>query len=360
MIVNVLAAAAGILLVLLTLRDVFQVVIVPRAVDRRLRVSAGLTFVLWSLWPRITNRFVRDADRREDILAMYAPFVMVLLLVTWVVLLITGYGLVLFALRGQLSPQPISLGAAFYFAGTSLLTIGFGDIAPTGWLARLVSLMAGASGLGVVAVVTTFLFSVFGSFQRRERFVVIVGARAGAPPSGIGLLAVASKAHVGLNETFREGQQWTAEVMESHRAYPILAFFRSSHDYESWVATLGALLDAATLLLAAVNDDEHGEARIMYVVGRHATHDLASYFGFGDGETTSPGIERHEFEAACRRMRAAGYRMRRGNCWPEFSRLRSGYAMEINHLARRFEVPPVAWVGDRSLITAPHARAQIS
>src|ERR1700674_2814928 len=102
MILNILVALAGIFLVFVTLRDVFQVVIVPRAVDRRLRVSAGLTFVMWYLWPRVANRFVHDEERREDILAMYAPFVMVMLLVTWVVLLIAGYGLVLFAFRGQL------------------------------------------------------------------------------------------------------------------------------------------------------------------------------------------------------------------------------------------------------------------
>jgi hypothetical protein len=247
-----------------------------------------------------------------------------------------------------------------YFAGTSFLTIGYGDITAGSGLARLVSLCAGASGLSVVAVVTAFLFSVFGAFQRREVFVVLLGARAGAPPTGVGLLTIHAYAGIrgDLPNFFQQAQAWTAEVLESHLAYPILSFFRSSHDYESWVATLGALLDASTLLLTTLNEGMQGQAGIMYEVGRHLTHDLVNYFGLTHGSEV--GVEYSEFLSARERLAAAGFKLReQQTAWRSFSELRSTYASGLNAMALFWHTPPVQWVGDRSLIRADHVLRQM-
>ena len=107
-----------------------------------------------------------------------------------------------------------------------------------------------------------------------------------------------------------DAQRWSAQVMESHLAYPVLGFFRSSHDDQSWVGTLGTLLDAATLLMTTVEGERDGQARIFYNVGRHATRDLAHYFRFGGADETV-GIERTEFDQACDRLAAAGYTVAR-------------------------------------------------
>ncbi|MBV8246486.1 MAG: two pore domain potassium channel family protein, partial [Candidatus Eremiobacteraeota bacterium] len=241
---------------------------------------------------------------------------------------------------------------------SSILTIGYGDITARSGLGRLLALVAGASGLSVVAITTTYLFAVFGAFQRREVFVVLVGTRAGSPPSGVGLLAMhgAPEMRDELPSTFREGQRWAAEVMESHLAYPILAFFRSSHDYESWLGTLGTLLDAATLVLTTVNDASLGQAKVMYAVGRHAVQDLAHYFNFGEDGVRVPGVEREEFERARATLQEAGYEVRPlEEAWSAFMELRCAYASQLNAMARYWEVPPLQWIGDRSLI-ADHLR----
>ena len=351
MIPDVAAALVGIFLVVVALRDVFQAVVVPRAMNRRLRVSALTTTLLWKLWPTLAYRLYRDADAREDFFAVFAPFSMIVLLVTWVTILIVGYGLVFYSIRTQLQPQPVSFGTAVYYAGSSLLTIGYGDVvARTGW-GRFVSLAAGASGLGVVAVVTSYLFAVFGAFRQREAFVVTTGSRAGTPPSGIGLLEThaTGEMRADLPLVFRDGQRWAADVMESHLAYPVLGYFRSSHDYESWVATLGTVLDASVLMISTVDGTTAGQARIMYDVGRHCALDLAKYYGLA--AEPSVGIERPEFETACDRLTKAGFRLRdRDRAWTEFARLRSAYAGQLNSMARRMEIPPVQWVGDRSII----------
>ncbi|GAC1506137.1 MAG: hypothetical protein NVS1B14_11520 [Vulcanimicrobiaceae bacterium] len=168
--VQIFCGALGALLIWSTLRDVFQSVIVPRAANQRLRISCFLNRGLWRIWPTIGMR-MDDDERREDFFGTFAPFALVALLGTWVVTLIVGYGLLFYAIGAQIAPQPVNLWTAIYFAGTTLLTIGYGDYTGQTGLAHFVSLAAGISGLSVVAVVTAFLFAVFGSFQRREVFV---------------------------------------------------------------------------------------------------------------------------------------------------------------------------------------------
>lgn len=317
---------------------------------------------LWYVWPRIAYLVHRhDNRRREDFLGTFAPFELVTILAVWVATLVIGWGIFFYGIRDQLRPSDIPFDGALYYAGASLLTIGYGDIVAITPFARVMSLVAATSGLGVVAIVTSFLFSIFGAFQNRERFVVTIGARAGVPPSGVGLLAVNGYAGVRstLAQVFRDGQDWTASVLESHLAYPILTMFRSSHDYESWVGTLGTLLDAASLVMSTldpshIDDLTHGEARIMYNLGRHLTHDFASYFNFHAAEGGA-GVERVEFSGACKQLRDAGYQLLDENAaWERFAELRRAYAPHLNALARWLEIPPVQWVGDRSIIPHQH------
>ncbi|MDQ2662608.1 MAG: potassium channel family protein [Candidatus Eremiobacteraeota bacterium] len=360
MAIDLVCSLAGLFCVWLALRDVFQVVVLPRAPAGSLRISAIVTRSLWRTWPAIGYRLYRNDERREDFLALFAPFSMILLLAVWVGVLVLGYGLLFYAARHSIGPETIHFGGALYYAGTSILTIGYGDITARTGMTRFISLAAGTSGLATVALTTSFLFAVFASFQRREVFVVGIGSRAGAPPSGVGLLVLSAKAEVrdDLQRLFVQAQTFAAEVMESHLAYPILNFFRSSHDYESWVATLGTMLDAAVLLMTAVEDQPAGQARIFYLVGNHAVHDLSHYFGIEENQT--PGISREEFDHACSRLAQAGYSIReRGAAWSEFSLHRITYASSLNGLARFFEIPPTEWVGDRSFIRAPHMRVQL-
>src|SRR5438105_9003407 len=104
-------------------------------------------------------------------------------LVTWVALLVVGYGLLLDAMRDQVHPRPPGLASSLYFSATSLLTIGFGDFVATAGATRFVTVVAGATGLGVFAVVITFMFSLFAAFQRREVAVVELEATARAQTS---------------------------------------------------------------------------------------------------------------------------------------------------------------------------------
>jgi hypothetical protein len=353
---QLLEGTGGLLVLVVILFDIFLTVVVPRRAPRAgqlLRISGFLVPGLWSVWRWIGLR-QGSADRREAILGSFGALMVIVLLVAWIAGLIVGYGLLLDALRDQVRPQPETLGGALYFAGTALLTLGFGDFVAMGALARMITLAAAATGLGVFAVVITLLFTLYGSFQRREVAVVVLEAGAGAPPSGVTLLETYAMARIlgDLSQVFREWQAWAAEVLDSHLAYPILAYFRSSHDNDSWISSLGAVMDAATLVLTTIEDGPKGWAKLSRAVGGHCIEDLVLYFGL----EVQPeiGVERAEFDEARARLERAGFRLQDPDkSWANFSRLRLDYAGRINALARYWATPPAQWIGDRSPLRDP-------
>ncbi|HXW76351.1 MAG TPA: potassium channel family protein, partial [Candidatus Eremiobacteraceae bacterium] len=336
-VVNWLLVIAGAVGVVWILNDIFKAVLVPRAIDDERRISVWFARVSWHVWSRAAARL--EPDRREEFLGLVAPFAFVMLVAIWLSFLVLFYGLILFGLRDQVSPHLHSLGDAIYFAGASVLTVGYGDFVGQGALARIVTLLAAASGIGTASVTIAFLFLVIGSFQQRERFIVVLDARAGAPASGLALLE--TYAQLGmlaeLPDLFRNSQSWIADVLNSHLAYPILMAFRSSHRDESWVAALGALLDAAALLVTVVENVPAGEARLLLDVGMHLTHDLASYYILPDVEM--PPADPATCAALRERLTKAGYRVRDdADAWTEFNALRASYGKPLEGISKRWFV----------------------
>jgi hypothetical protein len=348
----------GVVLVVLAFGDIFQSVIVPRPVGRALRPSAFISRWGWFSWRAVGHRIV-DSDKQEDFLGTYAPLLLISQQIIWVIMLIFGYGLIFFGLREQLRPVP-DFGTALYFAGTSLLTIGYGDVVPAGGVARFVALCAGTSGFGVFAILTTFLFSIFGAFQAREAFVVTFTNRAGAPPSAIEMLEAHARLNIinHLEQTMHESQMWMAQVMETHLAYPVLTYFRSTHDSISWIGVFGTILDGSTLAITTLDIPTKGEALMVNRLGRHFVKDFSEYFAFEAGGDA--GVERSEFDLAYDRLGAAGLPLRdRDTAWKQFAELRSTYAGPLNAMAQYWRIPPSQWVGDRSYI-GRHQTVQLS
>jgi hypothetical protein len=244
-----------------------------------------------------------------------------------------------------------------YFAGTSLFTIGFGDYVGVTALSRLLALASAASGLGVLALVVTFLFSLYGAFQRREVAVVTLEASAGAPPSGVTLLETYAAAGIvdELPALFRRWQEAAAEILDSHLAYPVLAYFRSSHDNDSWISSLGAVLDASTLVLTTVDGTAppmthsvKGWAKLSRAVLGHCIEDLVIYFRLPDEREA--GVELSDYREARERLELAGYRLRpEDDGWEAFRRMRAEYAGRINALAVYWASPPALWIGEHAM-----------
>jgi len=341
-------------LVISSLSDLFQSVVVPRSVGGRWRASILIARYGWRTWRELAMR-IADQERREDTMAVFAPTFMITLLGYWVASQAVGYGLLFWALNSGLKPEP-SLGASIYFAGTSMLTIGYGDIVPVHWYTRAIALFSAGGGLATFAVVTTFLFQTFGAFQKREAFVVTISERTGAPPSGLEFVM----RHLSLDlvndisPILRESQQWIAEVMETHLAYPVLTYFRSSHDDESWVGTLGALLDASTLLITTLDLNNRGQAELTLHIGTHLVRDFSNFFRLPAGDAAA--VEYDEFVTAYLQLRELGAPLRPlEDAWPAFAAKRAKYAAQLDAMARWWRIPPARWIGDRS-----HVRVHVN
>jgi Ion channel len=360
--INTASVAAGALIVFAIFVDVFGTTILPRPM-RSLRVSRLLWAAMWNGWRSQASRLSNE-ESREKLFGVYAPLTLLMIVFFWLASAIIGFGLITYGLRAGIRPEPRTLGEAIYAIGATVLTIGYGDYTPIAVPTRIVALFAATAGPGLFAITVTFLFSTLGSFQRREVFIATVDGLTGTPASGVHFLEM--HAELGLigdfPQSMREGRRWIAEILENHLAYPILPYFRSSHRGESWIGTLGALLDAAALAVSSLEEVPTGQARLLLASGIHLAADLAEYFipsHNHDGHTDAEvGIERAEFEHALRSLREKGYVVRPAeNAWPLFVSIRKEYASDLNVLARNINIPPAQWIGDRSLLARPgHAR----
>jgi len=342
---ELLSAALGLFLLALALWDIFQTVVVPRPTPGRFRIGRYVVRGSWSALRRAARRW--SPESRDQVFGLFGPFTAIMLLATWILALVFGYALILFAIRDQLEPVPSGLGTTAYYAATSLLTLGYGDIVPVGDLARFVSLFAAATGLGVVALVVTFLFSIYGSYQARELEVIRLQATAGAPPSAVKLLEAFATLQFRdrLPAFFVVWQRWAAEVLDSHVAYPVLTFFRSSHDNLSWISSLGTVLDAACLVLTTISDVPRGDAELIRRVGAHLVEDLSN-LGFHAG--TFVPLDREAFDLAYSRLAAVGYAMEPiDEAWPRFQAARSQYDERLEGMAAYWEVASTSWLGSK-------------
>jgi hypothetical protein len=295
----------------------------------------------------------KTIQARERVLAGAAPFFFFfLLLVGWVSLALLGYALVLWspAFVDGIGRGGESFVDALYVAGSALFTLGAGgDVTGS---TRAVVVAAGATGLGLFAVVIAYLPVLYQAFNRREVGVLLLDARAGSPPSGPELLHRMGSAGVAssMSDLFGEWERWVADVLETHMSYPLLTVFRSPHDNTSWITSLGSVLDAATLMITSVDDEPDERAKLLYGTGVHAVEDLFYYLQLTEREAV---IQRDEFEDVLDDMKEDGFVVRPvEEAYERFTEKRARYAPRLDAIAVLLAAPPGLWIGDRSFLGA--------
>ncbi|HYK94394.1 MAG TPA: potassium channel family protein [Candidatus Dormibacteraeota bacterium] len=347
---DVVIFLAGLILLGIVLWDIFQSIVVPRPTPGLLRLGRYLIPPTWRLWRAIGIR-ARDAQATDWFLGLYAPGAAILLFVVWLAIIIVADGLMLFALRGEVTPHLGTFFDAMYFAGTSVLTLGFGEIVATGGISRAVVIVAAVTGLGVVALVITFVFSLFANYQRREVLVVTLSARAKTPPSAVTLLETHARLDMvdELPGLFREWERWAAEVLDSHVAYPLLGYFRSSHDSISWISALGAVLDSAALVVTTIQGVPRGQAHMMLKVGAHLVEDISNVRG---GTTKASEVDEAGFTTVYEHLARAGYALEpRDRALRAFERVRNTYAGRLEALAAFWATPAPGWSEHHDVLT---------
>ncbi|HYM14008.1 MAG TPA: potassium channel family protein [Dehalococcoidia bacterium] len=279
----IVLAPVGIGLILSVLWDAFETMVLPRRVDRRFRLSRVFLRGLWYPW-RAASRGISRAAAREWLLGVFGPISILLLFIFWAALLIFGFALI-YASPGVdvfVGGHRANFGTAMYMSGTSFVTLGLGDVAPTTGAARAATVIEAGTGFGFLALVIGYLPVLYQSFSRRELNISLLDARAGSPPSAGEMLRRygASNDTAELERLLLEWERWSADLLESHLSYPVLAYFRSQHDHQSWLSALTAILDFSALILACERDNRlRRPAELAFAMSRHAVVDLTQNFG---------------------------------------------------------------------------------
>jgi hypothetical protein len=276
------AFIAGVAIFLIVLWDAFEAIILPRRVTRKFRLTRLFFRSTWEVW-RLMTSLVSARKSREAFLGFYGPLSLLVLVGVWATGLVFGFGLMQYGAGSAvvISGSEPSFLTDIYLSGTTFFTLGLGDVIPRSGLARALVVIEAGFGFGFLAAVIGYLPFIYGSFSKREVDISLLDSRAGTPPTAGELLRRHSYPHgqEALRELLKDWEHWSAELMESHLSYPVLAFFRSQHDNQSWVASLTAILDTSALVMVGIEGACEKQAELTFAISRHAVVDLSQVFG---------------------------------------------------------------------------------
>ncbi len=284
---GILAAVFGLFLVLLTLWEGFETIVLPRSVTRPIRLTRQFYQVTWPLWRRIGLRLPAGSPRQQW-MGIYGPLSLPILLSFWAVLLVTGFALLQWA-QGNAFHAPetrYGFGTAFYQSGVTFFTLGYGDVLPRTALSRGVAVIECGVGFGFLALVIGYLPVLYQAFSRREATISRMDARASSPATAAEMLRRYGRAGAldGLAAYLRDWEVWSSEILESHLSYPVLAYYRSQHEHQSWLSALLSIMDLCTLIIVGLDDapqrgrELQWQAQLTYAMARHTVIDLAYTF----------------------------------------------------------------------------------
>jgi hypothetical protein len=343
-VMHLLRLIAGIACIVYALLDAFETVILPRRATGRFQLTRIFYRLTWAAWGWVGRR-IRNPRKRETMLSFYGPLSLVFLIGAWASALVLGFALIFSSLAAPFRDAEAArhpLLSDLYVSGTTIFTLGLGDVVPeVGWARALLVLEAGV-GLGFVALVIGYFPVLYGAFSRREVNIALLDARAGSPPTAFELIRRHSfeGGSAALVVLLEEWERWSAELLESHISYPLLCWFRSQHTSQSWLGGLTAILDACALLIAGVQEESARQAQLTFAMARHALVDLSQILSLRPVRDLEDRLPPERFRLVYDQLCSAGVRVCRndesGARLKELRQLYEGYA---ETLSRYLEMP---------------------
>lgn len=342
------AGIAGLIILFVVLWEAFESIILPRRVTRPFRFVRIFYRVSWKIWARV-NGLVPSKKLREAHLSYYGPLSLLMLFATWACLLVLAFAILHWSAGSALSATPgeaASFRTDLYLSGTTFFTLGLGDVTPRTSLARAITVIEGGMGFGFLAIMVSYLPTLYGAFSQRELNISLLDARAGSPPTAAELLR--RHAQFADNEVLtpylRDWEIWAAQLMESHLSYPVLCYFRSQHDNQSWLAAFTAVLDVSALLIAYGEGTAKWQARLTFAIARHAVLDLSEVLRVAPARPVQdrlPPEQAAEVRNLLVECRASGKCTEAGD--QKLAQLREMYEPYLNGLSLRLLMPLPSW-----------------
>lgn len=338
-------ALVSVLLIFALLLDAFETVVLPRRVTRRVRLARAFYRMTWVPFAAMARR-IKSNRRREGYLGFFGPLSLIMLLVVWAVGLVVGFGLLHWSLGTQLhsSDGQANFGSYVYFSGTTFFTLGYGDVTAVGTLGRALATLEAGVGFGFLALVIGYLPVIYQAFSRREASITLLDARAGSPPSAAELLRRHSQNIADLDRLLYNWERWAAELMESHLSYPVLCYYRSQHNNQSWLTALTAVLDASALVMVGVEGASKRQGQLTFAMARHAVVDLAQIFNTPPREVQMDRLSKDENNRLRSLLSTAGVKLAAGDdADAKLSELRRMYEPYVESLAHYLLVTLPVW-----------------
>jgi hypothetical protein len=278
---RVLAALVAVGLIVAILVEGFETVVQPRRVTRKYRISRVYYAAFWASWRLLARTVMGKSKRRAAFLGAFGPLSLLGIFATWVIGLVVGFAFLQWGLRDPLSVNfgngDSGITTYLYLSGTTFFTLGYGDVTPIAPLGRILAVVESGLGFGFLAAILSYLPALFQAYSRREVNISLLDARAGSPPSASQLMLRAARTDScsALIPFLGEWERWAAELLESQLSFPVLAFYRSQHDNQSWLAALTTVLDTCAVMMTQVRSKSTYQAQVTFAIARHAAVDLA-------------------------------------------------------------------------------------
>jgi Ion channel len=266
--VDVVWTALGVMLIVLALRDIFDVLFHPlgRGMIAR-RVVRGMAAL------------ARRAPRGTGNVGLLAgPLSYIAIVGTWTTLLAVGWALVFlpqlpqgFNFDPQLDPAAHSgFLDALYVSLVNLTSLGYGDISPAASLLRVLGPIETLFGLGLLTASISWLISIYGAISRRDSLAHEVHLAKEAEDCMGEKLADADPQ---LLETMLAG--FAEQLIRTRRDlihFPIVHYFRTEDEER---ALAGLLPFLSSLAAEAGEDGRPHSLRVRAVILRLAIDDFA-------------------------------------------------------------------------------------
>ncbi len=348
-----LAFVAGLILIFAVLVDAFETVVLPRRVSSRYRIAGVVNRSFWWLW----SQPVRQAPSRrwrENYLAVFGPLLLLVMLILWVIFLILGYALIYWALQSPFLTQ--AKGPIFeldlYASGSTLFT-GLGDISPVTWIARVLMVSEVGMGFAFLALVIGYVPPVYQAFADREAKITLLDARAGSPPTAFELLRRCGESDrcVEARDFFENNEILCAEILETHLSYPVLSFYRSQHENQSWLAAITMILDTAALVVIGVEGMSKQEGRLTFAMARHTIVDLAQVHQVPPHNPSAGRLSREDFEKMRAMLKEVGMNLEEdADSYERLAKIRLLYEPYLEALSDYLLMPIPGWMPENEIL----------
>ncbi|WP_149867276.1 hypothetical protein [Solirubrum puertoriconensis] len=291
----------------------------------------------------------RTYARRDWVLALYAPVALVALPVAWLALIALGYMGMYWAVGEG------SWAFCYKLSSNSLLTLG--SMEANSLVGAFLSYSEATWGLLLMTLLISYLPTIYQAFSRRELIVAQLELRAGAPSSATNLIVWLNRGGTLLNDDtqWRIWEEWFVQIDETHTSLPVLSFFRSPQPGRSWIAAAGILLDAAALIISAVDQPRSNQIELSFKAGCLAVNRVYRFFEERAHSKPSELLEptnsleepsRQEFFNAYKCLQEHNVKLNpdREVAWRRYHALRGRYNEAVTFLAKIVTAPEVKTV----------------